>query len=61
MCGGVSGLCQVVGFGGNVSCKLLGSLSDFVALGSESFIKFYGAFHTLFPTGESSLFFKADR
>ena len=36
VCGGVSGHCQVAGFGGNVSFKLLGSLSDFVALGSES-------------------------
>jgi len=48
VCGGVSGLCQVVGFGGNVSFKLLGSLSNFLLWVQKVCIEFSGAFHTLY-------------
>lgn len=44
MCGDVSGLCQVTSFGGIVSFKLLGSLSDFVALGSVSLNQIFWSF-----------------
>lgn len=44
MCGVVSGLCQVTGFGGIVSFKLLGSVSDFVALGTESLYRIFWSF-----------------
>lgn len=36
--------CQVAGFGGIVSFKLLGSLSDFVALGSGSLYQIFWSF-----------------